>query len=116
MLCDISQGGIGYEANILYVPVMISNEAKVGRHCPETFPSRKHRSLDDKTGEVSGFFNVRVDCFCELHKVVLPKRGLWSYIQNSVRSIEAVFDHVLLLQIYCCLTGTRPTRLPAWAS
>jgi hypothetical protein len=97
MLCDSSQGGISYKANLPDVLVMIPHEAEVGRHCAKTFPSGKGRDLDNEAGEISGFFNVWVDRFRELHKVALLERGLWSHVQNGVRSVEGVFNHEMLL-------------------
>src|ERR1035437_1207096 len=98
MLGDIAQGGISYEGNLLDVLVVISHEAEVGRHCAQAFPSGKRWGLDDKSRELSGFSNVWVDRFRKLHKVALLKCGLWSQIKNGVRSVEGVFNHVLLLQ------------------
>jgi hypothetical protein len=98
MLGDISQGGIGYEGNLLDMLLVISHETEVGRHGSETFPSRECRGIDDKTRETSGFSNVWVDRFREFHKVALLESGLWSHVQNGLRSVEGVFDHDLLLR------------------
>ena len=82
MLSDISQRGIGDNADFLDVLVMISHKTKMARHCPEAVPSWKGGDLDDETGEISLFFNVSVNRFRELHKVALFKRGLGSHVQN----------------------------------
>ena len=95
MLSDISQVGIGYNADLLDVLVMISHKTKMARHCPEALPSWKGGDLDDETGEISLFFNVGVNRVRELRKVALFKLGLGSHIQNRMRAVERVFDHVL---------------------
>jgi len=100
MLCDISYGGIGNKANLLDVLVMIPHEAGVGRHCAKAFPPGKRGDLDDEACEISGFQNVRVHDFRELHKVLLLERGPWSHIQNGLRRVEGVFDHVWLLSFH----------------
>ena len=104
MLSDFSQSGIAYEADLLDVPVMISHEAEVGRHCSETLPPGKRRGLDDDAGEISRLLNVWVDCFRELGKIALLEGFLEPHIQNGVRGVEGVFDHVLLLAYRCGLT------------
>jgi len=91
MLRDISQRGIGDNADPLDVLVMISHKTKMARHCPQALPSWKGGDLDDETGEISGFFNVGVNRFRELHKVALFKPGLGSHIQNRMRAVERVF-------------------------
>ena len=40
---------VGDDADFLDVLVMISHEAKLVDHCPETLPSRKRRGFDDET-------------------------------------------------------------------
>ena len=80
MLGDISKRGIGYDADLLDVLVMISHKTKMARHCPEALPSRKGGDLDDETGEISLFFNVGINRFRELHKVAVFKAGLWPHI------------------------------------
>lgn len=70
MLCDVSEGRIGYKANFLDEFVMISHEAKMRRHRSKIFPSGKCGRLDDEAGEISGFFNVWINRFRKLHKVV----------------------------------------------
>jgi hypothetical protein len=95
MLRDISQGGIGDNADPFDVLVMISHEAKMARHCPEALPSWERGGLNDETGEIASFFNVRVNRFRELHKVALFKLGLGSHIQNRMSLVECVFDHAL---------------------
>jgi len=73
---------------------MISHKAKVARHCAEALPAWKSSDLDDETGESSPFLNVGINRFRELHKVALLKLGLRSYIQNGIRLVEGVFEHV----------------------
>ncbi len=93
MLSEISQGGIGYNADLLDVLMVISHKTKMTRHSPEALPSWKGGDLDDETGEISLFFDVRVNRFRELHKVALLKLGLGSHIQKRMRGVERVFDH-----------------------
>jgi len=69
MLSDISQRGIGYDADLLDVLVVISHKAKMARHCPKALPSRKGGDLDDETGEISPLFNVGINRLRELHEV-----------------------------------------------
>jgi len=80
MLGHVPEGGIGDDANLLDVLVVVSHEAEVGRHCSETFPSGKPRGFDDEAGEPSGFSNKWVDRFRELLKVAFCERGLGSHI------------------------------------
>ena len=70
-LRDVSHGGVGHQANLLDVLVMISHEADVGRHCPEIFPSGKLGGLDDEAGETTRFCDVGVDGYRELREVAL---------------------------------------------
>ena len=93
MLSDITQGGIGYDADLLDVFVVISHKAKMARHCPKALPSRKGGDLDDETGETSPLFNVGINRLRELHKVAFFKLGFGSHIENGIRFVEAVFDH-----------------------
>jgi hypothetical protein len=58
MLHDVSDGGIGYQADPPGALVMIAHESEMGHHCTETVPSRKRRRVDDEAGETAGFFDV----------------------------------------------------------
>ena len=93
MLSDISQRGIGYDADFLDVLVVISHKAKMARHCPKGLPSRKGGDLDDETGEISPLFDVGINRLRELHEVAFFKLGFGSHIQNRIRLVESVFDH-----------------------
>lgn len=97
MRCNISHSGVGYEANSLDVLVMFTNETEVGHDGSEVVPSREFRSLDDQTGENPALFNIWINRFRDLQKVVLLERGLGPYIQNRVSGVEIMFDHLLLL-------------------
>src|SRR4030095_6199827 len=105
MLSDIPQWGIGYNADLLDVLVMISHKSKMACHCAEALPAWKGSGLDDETCESSPLFNVGINRFRELHKVALFKLRLRSHIQNRMRLVECVFDHVSAR--YGC-------RLTAW--
>src|SRR6188472_1375221 len=94
MLSDISHWGIGDNGDLLDVLVMISHKAKMTRHRPQALPAWKRGDLDDETGESSLFFNVGVNGFGELLKVVLFQPGPWSHIQNRTFRVECVFNHI----------------------
>jgi hypothetical protein len=79
---------------IFNVLVMISHKSKMACHCAEALPAWKGSGLDDETCESSPFFNVGINRFRELHKVALFKLRLRSHIQNRMRFVECVFDHV----------------------
>ena len=59
---------------------VIPHEAEVGCHRVKIFPAGKRRGLDDEAGEISGFPNVWVDRFRQLHEIAALERGLWSHI------------------------------------
>ena len=93
MLSDISHWGIGDNGDLLDVLVMISHKAKMARHRPKALPPWKGGHLDDETGESSLLFNVGINGFRELLKVVLFQPGPGSHVQNRMLRVECVFDH-----------------------
>jgi hypothetical protein len=44
---------VGDDRDFLDVRVMISNEAEVGDHRPETIPPRKGRGAEDEAGQIA---------------------------------------------------------------
>ena len=54
MLSDISQRGIGYDADLLDVLVVISHESEMSDHRSEAFPSGERWDFDDETREAAG--------------------------------------------------------------
>ena len=79
----------------------------MARHCAEAVPAWKGSDLDDETGESAPLFDVGINRFRELLKVGLFKLGLRSHIQNRMRLVECVFDHLRLLQCETCCNWTR---------
>ena len=73
---------------------MIAHKAKMARHGAEAVPAWKGSDLDDETGESASFFDVGINRCRELLKVGLLKLGLRSHIQNRMRLVECVFDHL----------------------
>src|SRR6185369_3717513 len=97
VLRDGAERSVGDDGDLLDAAVMITDEAEMGDHGPETVPSGKRRDLDDETGESSIGLDVGVHGLRELDEVFPLERRLRSYVENRMRGIEAVFDHGSLL-------------------
>src|SRR5262245_14099697 len=96
MLCDISHVGVRYDSDSLYAVVMISNEAKLVDHCPNTPPSLEPWGFDDEARKTAGCLDVGVDRLRKFHKVIVLDRGFWLHVQDGMLGIEVVFDHLSL--------------------
>src|SRR5687768_12744901 len=93
-LSDCAHSGIGYDGDLLDVLVMISHEAEVGRHGAETFPFGKRRGLDHDACDTSRLLNMRVDRFREPSKVASLETIPDLRMQDGVRRVECVVDHL----------------------
>src|SRR5918993_4556287 len=95
-LSHSAHGGISHHGDLLDVSVVISYEAEVGRHCAKTLPSGKSRGLDHDAREASRLLDIRVDRFRELSEVALLETTRNLHMQDGVRRVECVIDHLWL--------------------
>lgn len=96
MLCNIADGRIGYKPDFLDVFVMISHKAEMRHHRSEIFPSGECWCLNNETSEIAGSFDIWVNRFGELDKIICFERRFWSYIENCICSIESVINHAFV--------------------
>jgi hypothetical protein len=62
-------------------------------------------ALIDEAGKIASCFDLGVNRLCQLDEIVLVERGLRSHLQDGMRGIQLVVDHVLLLNDCCCGDG-----------
>src|SRR5215831_12672673 len=94
-----SQRSVGHDGNLSDALVVLANEAKVSRHRTETVPPGKGGHLDEDAGEIAVGFDVGVDRGRKLSEIRRGEGGPGAQVEDGVRRVEPVFDHVKLLRI-----------------